>query len=180
MNTRKSMSKRTRFEVFKRDGFKCQYCGATPPSATLHVDHIVPVASGGQNDMDNLITSCADCNLGKGAVDLDVAPMSLDEKAALIAEREEQLRGYHEIMEARRQRLEDQIWEVLRTLRPGADSVPRDWHTGVKRFLERLPFHDVLDAMELACSKRLNDRRTFLYFCKVCWNRVTELEGGGE
>lgn len=37
MTKRKSISKKVRFEVFKRDGFSCQYCGATPPGALLHV-----------------------------------------------------------------------------------------------------------------------------------------------
>lgn len=39
MAERKSLSKKTRFEVFKRDSFECQYCGAHPPSTILHVDH---------------------------------------------------------------------------------------------------------------------------------------------
>lgn len=44
---RKAISKKTRFEVFKRDRFTCQYCGATPPGVLLHIDHIHPVAEGG-------------------------------------------------------------------------------------------------------------------------------------
>ena len=63
---RKSIPKSVRFEVFKRDSFKCQYCGASAPDVILEVDHIVPVAEGGKNDMMNLITSCRDCNRGKG------------------------------------------------------------------------------------------------------------------
>lgn len=46
VKNRKAISTRTRFEVFKRDGFKCLYCGRTPPSVLLHVDHIIPVCSG--------------------------------------------------------------------------------------------------------------------------------------
>lgn len=64
---RKALSKKTRFEVFKRDSFTCQYCGDEAPKAVLHVDHINPVANGGDNDITNLITSCATCNFGKGA-----------------------------------------------------------------------------------------------------------------
>lgn len=65
-NKRKSIPKSVRFEVFKRDSFKCQYCGASAPDVILEVDHIVPVSEGGENDMMNLITSCRDCNRGKG------------------------------------------------------------------------------------------------------------------
>ncbi|MEY5098935.1 MAG: hypothetical protein RJA36_1654, partial [Pseudomonadota bacterium] len=70
MSDRKKFSKRTRFEIFKRDGFTCQYCGAHPPGVLLHLDHIVALAAGGADDEDNLITACEPCNLGKGARDL--------------------------------------------------------------------------------------------------------------
>lgn len=43
---RKSTGKRLRFEVFKRDHFTCQYCGAQPPDIVLVADHIVAVAEG--------------------------------------------------------------------------------------------------------------------------------------
>lgn len=55
-----------RFEVFKRDSFKCQYCGANAPDVLLHLDHIKAVVDGGTNDITNLVTACATCNLGKG------------------------------------------------------------------------------------------------------------------
>jgi HNH endonuclease len=77
---RKAISKKTRFEVFKRDGFACQYCGATAPDVVLHVDHINPVAGGGDNDILNLVTSCEPCNLGKGA-------RTLDDKSAIAKQR---------------------------------------------------------------------------------------------
>lgn len=62
---RKPVSKGARFDVFKRDLFTCQYCGARPPQVVLVVDHITPVAAGGANDTSNLITACVDCNAGK-------------------------------------------------------------------------------------------------------------------
>lgn len=62
---RRSTGKRLRFEIFNRDGFTCQYCGAQPPTAVLVVDHITPVAAGGTNDPLNLITACETCNQGK-------------------------------------------------------------------------------------------------------------------
>lgn len=58
------MTASLRFSVLHRDGFRCQYCqGMEGP---LHVDHITPIAKGGGNGIDNLITSCQRCNLGKG------------------------------------------------------------------------------------------------------------------
>ncbi|WP_111884015.1 HNH endonuclease [Acinetobacter sp. CFCC 11171] len=62
---RKAIGDKLRFEVFKRDQFKCQYCGKASPDVILHVDHINPVSKGGDNDILNLITSCQDCNSGK-------------------------------------------------------------------------------------------------------------------
>lgn len=63
--SRKAISKRIRFSVFERDGFKCAYCGATPETKMLRVDHVNPVANGGSDSFENLITSCHDCNAGK-------------------------------------------------------------------------------------------------------------------
>lgn len=72
MTGRRAISKRLRFEIFKRDDFTCVYCGARAAGGDgLHVDHLTPVASGGKNEPDNLVTACAACNLGKGAVHLD-------------------------------------------------------------------------------------------------------------
>ena len=62
---RKTISKKTRFEVFKRDSFKCQYCGTSAPEAILVVDHIDPFSKGGADEMVNYITACQGCNAGK-------------------------------------------------------------------------------------------------------------------
>ena len=72
MAKRQPISKKLRFEVFKRDSFTCQYCGLKAPDVILEVDHIKPVKEGGTNDLLNLITSCYICNRGKGAIDIGV------------------------------------------------------------------------------------------------------------
>ena len=71
VNSRKPLSKKIRFEVLKRDRFKCKYCGKTAEEVDLHVDHIKPVAGGGTNDILNLVTACISCNLGKKDRPLD-------------------------------------------------------------------------------------------------------------
>lgn len=63
-----ALSKRLRFEVFKRDGFTCQYCGAKPPDTVLEVDHVHPRSLGGLDTLDNLKTACWNCNRGKGCI----------------------------------------------------------------------------------------------------------------
>lgn len=67
---RESIRRSLRFQILERDGFRCVYCGATAKQAELHVDHIVPVVSGGTDDPSNLATACVDCNLGKAAIQL--------------------------------------------------------------------------------------------------------------
>ena len=55
-----------RFDVMKRDNYKCRICGASQEDgARLHVDHIIPIAKGGKSVMSNLQTLCESCNMGK-------------------------------------------------------------------------------------------------------------------
>lgn len=65
---RARMTDSLRYDVMKRDGFRCQICGATQADGVkLHVDHIKPVSKGGKTVMSNLRTLCDRCNLGKSA-----------------------------------------------------------------------------------------------------------------
>lgn len=175
---RKAISKKVRFEIFKRDSFTCQYCGAHPPKVTLHIDHIIPVAMNGTNESDNLITSCDSCNLGKGARSLSSVPASLKDRAKEVKEREEQIRGYSEIIAERRERLEGQAWDVaelfMRAHRD--DGIRRDWLASIKRFLEELDVNDCLDAMDIAIARKpWSKTQCFKYFCGICWNRIRDL-----
>ena len=90
---RKSIPKSVRFEVFKRDSFKCQYCGASSPDVLLVIDHIKPVAGGGESDITNLITACQPCNSGKSDRPLSDTTIIRKRKAQLdqLQERREQL-----------------------------------------------------------------------------------------
>ncbi|MCM1266209.1 MAG: HNH endonuclease [Candidatus Gastranaerophilales bacterium] len=55
-----------RYNILKRDGFKCVICGRSKADgAKLHVDHIKPVSKGGKTEESNLRTLCDMCNLGK-------------------------------------------------------------------------------------------------------------------
>jgi HNH endonuclease len=176
---RKQLSKKTRFEIFKRDIFTCQYCGAHPPGVILHVDHIKPVADGGTNVIDNLVTACEPCNAGKGARLLSAVPQTLAEKAKAIAEREEQLRGYQAILEDRLERQEDELWRVADVIETGSaeSGMRRDWTASIRRFNERLGVHETLEAANMARGRHpYGGKRMFLYFCGICWNRIREKE----
>ena len=69
--TQREIGLRSRFLVFKRDGFKCCMCGRSPsttPGLELHVDHIIPWTKGGESTIENLQTLCSDCNIGKSNI----------------------------------------------------------------------------------------------------------------
>lgn len=63
----RATSLRTRFEIIRRDGFKCYYCGASAHDGKLTVDHVVPVSLGGITDPSNMVAACGECNIGKSS-----------------------------------------------------------------------------------------------------------------
>jgi hypothetical protein len=63
---RQMMTASLRYDIMKRDNFKCVLCGRSAKDGVkLHVDHIVPVSKGGLTTPDNLRTLCEECNFGK-------------------------------------------------------------------------------------------------------------------
>ena len=64
----------TRFNLFLRDEFKCQYCGAR---GDLTLEHVVPRARGGVTSWQNVVAACSPCNLRKGSRSLQQARMNL-------------------------------------------------------------------------------------------------------
>ena len=64
----------TRFHLFLRDEFKCQYCGST---SELTFDHVVPRSLGGKTTWENVVTACAPCNLSKGSRQLSESGKAL-------------------------------------------------------------------------------------------------------
>jgi hypothetical protein len=172
---RSPLSKKTRFEVFKRDQFQCSYCGAHPSETVmLEVDHVIPVAEGGTNDIENLVTACWDCNRGKGAVPLTSIPQSLELKAELVAEREAQIRAYYQILEFRKERQDEEMWSVADIFmeRFGEESIRRDYVVSIRMFLDRLNVFEVREAMEIACARKYSQTPAWKYFCGVCWNKI--------
>ena len=71
----------TRYNVFLRDRFSCQYCSVTLPASDLTFDHVVPRSRGGQTSWENVVTACQSCNLKKGNAFLRDSGMRLKREA---------------------------------------------------------------------------------------------------
>jgi hypothetical protein len=177
-----SISKRTRFEIFKRDVFTCQYCGQTPPAVVLEIDHIVAKADGGSNEPHNLIAACFDCNRGKGAVPLVERATSQDLKVkrALMRERIEQAEAYELMLMERRAVEEAAIDEVVTIYEDNFEgwTLLDRTRPSIRNFLRRLSKPEVLEAMEIACSRIGHQEKVdsssaiFHYFCGICWRKI--------
>jgi hypothetical protein len=149
---RKSLSKKTRFEVFKRDSFKCQYCGASAPDVILEVDHIDPVSKDGAEEMVNYITACWSCNSGKSDRTLNDKTTVLKQKAQLdeLNQRREQL----EMMLQWRQGLKGIKEAELESVCAAWGEAASGWHlndTGkaeVAKYIKKYGVAKVLDAIE--------------------------------
>ena len=72
----------TRFNVFLRDRFTCQYCGETFASSALTFEHVIPRSRGGQTTWSNIVTACVPCNTGKGN-SLRIKPRRLPKEPTL-------------------------------------------------------------------------------------------------
>ena len=156
---RKSIPKRLRFEVFKRDSFTCQYCGASAPDVLLQIDHIKPVSDSGTNDITNLVAACAECNTGKGAKNLDDSTAVKKRKAQLdeLQERREQLEMMTEWMQGL-QDLKDQAVDHLADywsdLAPGL--IPNDTgRRNIKKWLRKYSLQEITKAMDVAAEQYL-------------------------
>lgn len=158
MAQRKAISKKVRFEVFKRDSFKCQYCGKSAPDVILHVDHIKPVSAGGNNAMTNLITSCFDCNMGKKDRLLDDNSMLEKQKKQLeeLNERRQQLEMMMEWREGLMSLEEDQLNFALSkwsTLMKNKYSLNENGAKRMRRIIKKYGLNEVLDAMETSVDQ---------------------------
>ena len=173
-NKRQAISKKTRFDVFKRDGFACGYCGASPPSVLLEIDHIEPVAKGGTNDINNLITACFDCNRGKRHIKLDQVPPTLAYLTDVVIERESQ---YHEYQKLLRRIERRETREIAKIEALWGDvykgySFAESFRKSVRIFIQKLGFHKTKEAMDIVLNRNLGPGASLRYYCGVCWNMI--------
>ena len=173
---RKALSKKVRFEVFKRDSFTCQYCGESAPSVVLHIDHINPIKHGGNNDILNLITSCKDCNNGKGARKLTDKQeiKKQQEQLKQLSEKKEQL----ELMLKWREELlslsdsEVDAAEKLIHKHSEACELTEYGRQKIKRLIKEFTLPLVLEAIDIAFTNYDDDKNA------NSWNAAFDKLGG--
>ncbi|MEM8717973.1 MAG: HNH endonuclease [Cyanobacteria bacterium P01_G01_bin.39] len=164
---RQPISKSIRFEIFKRDKFTCQYCGNKAPDAILHVDHINPVSKGGTNDLLNLITSCADCNLGKSNRTLADTTI-IDRKRTQMDELQERRELIEMMMDWQRGLVELDQYLVEQVAEFWAELVEPYQLTdqglkSLKKLLKQYNANKIMEAMRIATKQYLqydNDQPT--------------------
>lgn len=180
-----TVSKRTRFEVLRRDGFQCYYCHLQGPAdgSGLTIDHVVPVALGGDDSASNLVAACRDCNAGKTSTrpDSDLiegvseshADFRRGLRAALAASSEE-LRRQEETF-GRFLELWD---EHCPTFRASYCYPPQDAKVTVAKWLDMGVTFDILNhALEIAFARsEVAYSAKFRYAAGVVWNIIKQAE----
>lgn len=184
------VSQSLRFQVFERDGFRCQYCGKKAPEVNLVADHVVPVSAGGTDDPENLISACADCNNGKGARILREPTSNED-----IKKRLKQLKERRFLLEKCTDNLREIIisknrveWHLLeRILRPmgkwktGKDDVNEaSWYLAcyIRGAMTKHTAEEILDAIDITMNRHRESSETTIikYLCGVLRAKACERE----
>lgn len=175
---------RLRFEILRRDGNACRYCGAMAPEVKLTIDHVMPVALGGNDEPSNLVTACRDCNAGKtstmpdekvvadvAAADLRLAAALKQAAAEVLAESEpaDDEREYVDVFH--------RMWGEYQA--PGDKDVPlpRDWRATVLNWRRSgLPEELMAEALYIAMNaKGVANDNVFRYMCGVTRNQLRKI-----
>lgn len=179
-----SVGKRLRFEVLKRDGFRCRYCGASSMDTPLHVDHVVATSEGGSDDPSNLVAACEDCNLGKSNKAIDSCALPQKETGAEALERAgehvAQIKAYlaaQQEVEAARQEVVD--WLADKWTEIVGNDPPKAVYTRFRGMTQQHPLVTITDAMgataAAAWQMRGDALRETKYF-HACLRSISESE----
>lgn len=177
-----AVSKRVRYEVFRRDNNRCRYCGATAPETPMTIDHAVPTALGGSDDPSNLVTACRDCNAGKTSSSpdaplvADVADDAIRWAKAMQQAADERARD-RELRDLSRSSFQTkwESWTYKTNGKYRTFEMPPAWGESVDQFLAAgLDMEDLHDLVDVAMGSRSRD--PWKYFCGCCWRRINDLQ----
>lgn len=171
------VSTRTRFEVLKRDGFRCRYCGAQGFDAILHVDHVIPSSEGGTGDPANLVAACSNCNLGKSNVPLSESRLTSSPTEAMLEHAEQiraQLYAQRELDESRTETCE-YLASHWRTMMGGDPLVI--WFNSLRNVLRVHSVETVVEAIDILAAVvqsrgYMNDTSRVKYFHGILRRRA--------
>lgn len=185
-----AVTKRTRFEVLRRDNHTCRYCGASAPDAPITVDHVTPTALGGTDDPTNLVAACRDCNAGKASTSPDAALVQDVAQDAIRWAAAMKIAGERALA---RQALSDayvaSFLDAFEGYYGSAFSasgiytpvLPDEWEASIVTFYRRgLPSQMLTAAVDRAAAKKLGRYDWFRYFAGVCWSMLTEMQADAE
>lgn len=178
-----AVSKRTRYEVLKRDNHTCRYCGGTAPDVRLTVDHVLPVALGGSDDPSNLVAACQDCNAGKSSSAPD-APLVEDVKQDALRWAAAIKRASEDMAAATTERWTlnaefQELWADVCSNVMGREWYrPTDWTDTLDTFRHHgLPQSEIIDAFWIMQGKEgLPTDQRWRYFCGICWRKISALQ----
>ncbi|MEV6730680.1 HNH endonuclease [Streptomyces sp. NPDC051364] len=179
------VSKRLRYEILRRDNHTCRYCGAAAPAVPLRIDHVVPVALGGTDTADNLVTSCEPCNNGKSSstvgADLvaDVAEDAIRWAAAMqraadnLLEQEKPKQEYRQVFLA-----QWNAWGRGEGAARQTFPLPAGWKTSIERFrtagLPSWVWEEIVDTSMGYDSVKAENK--FKYCCGIAWKQIHALQ----
>lgn len=172
-----AVSKRTRFEVLRRDEYTCRYCRSS--EGALTVDHVTPLALGGTDHPRNLVAACRDCNAGKSSAAPDSSTLDALSDAQIAYEKARATVIAREQKKARSRRKDyDLFLDEWDATSPRYSELPAGWRATVSTWLARgIPIERILDAMHIASSKNhLPSSAVYPYMAKVVWNWISDLE----
>lgn len=177
-----TISKRLRFEIFRRDNHACRYCGGAAPDVQLTVDHVVPVALGGTDEASNLVTACRDCNSGKSSMPADT---KIVEDAASDAIR--WAKAMEVVAQARAdaraeaERRYDHFlahwnnWTYTYMGQQKTVPLPTQWKRSLDQFLAAgLDMEDIEELIEVTMTAKTKNE--WKYFCGCCWRRISDAQ----
>ena len=174
------ITKKTRFEVFKRDGFTCQYCGRMAPDVVLEIDHINPINNGGTNDILNLVTSCFDCNRGKGKRKLSENSeiKKQQEQLKLLNTKREQLKLMIE-WKKEIENFENEQIKIIESLFEDAAKInfTNKGKETIRKAIKKYGFDEVYESTKISIETYLIEdekesiNKAFNYIVRICSNR---------
>ncbi|WP_329390114.1 HNH endonuclease [Streptomyces sp. NBC_01716] len=180
-----AVSKRLRYEILRRDSHTCRYCGATAPDVPLRVDHVTPVALGGTDTPDNLVTSCEPCNSGKSSATVDSAVVAavtddalrwaeaMRQAAADLAEQQKPKLAYRAAFESAWNG-----WTYENNGKKRTFNLDPEWKSSLDRFREAgLPVEVLPDIVDKAmANKTVLPDNLFRYCCGIAWRMISDLQ----